>query len=308
MSKGILVIGSLNMDMSVVMKKMPVVGETVMGDGITYSSGGKGANQACAAGKLKGQVKMLGCIGRDEFGREQKAGLSSAGVDVSQLKESEAKTTGTAVIYVDRDGSNSIVVAAGANQECDIPYLESRSELFDWCDYVLMQMEIPMETICYAAQKAKAKGKIVILNPAPAPEAISDDLLQYVDYLTPNETELQKLSGVAGDTEASVREGAGRLLERGVGTVLVTLGEKGAMAVRKDGFSIYPPRKVCQVDTTAAGDCFNGAFAVGLAEGKTEENAILFANLASSLTVTRKGAQNSLPLRAEVEALVQQDL
>lgn len=304
MGKHILVIGSLNMDLSITMGRMPAVGETVMGEELTYNLGGKGANQAYAVGRLGGQVKMLGCVGRDQFGAGQRESLAACGVDVSGLRESEALPTGTAVIYVDAAGSNSIVVVAGANQACDTQYLKENDHLFQWCDYVLMQMEIPMSAIAYAAGRARELGKTVILNPAPAPDLIPAELLSCVDYLTPNETELMKLSGVTGDGMEAVRQGAKALMEQGLGRVVVTLGEEGALLADGDGFRTYPARKAEAVDTTAAGDCFNGAFVVALAEGMSEDEAIRFANAASSMAVTKKGAQSSIPSREELEQIL----
>lgn len=301
MKKKILVIGSLNVDMVLEMEHMPVIGETVLGMGLRYVPGGKGANQACAAVRTGGDVSMLGCIGRDEFGELQRKNLSAAGVDIRDLKVSEAYGTGTASIYVDRDGNNSIVVVPGANQECSVEYLEQHDDVISACDYVILQMEIPYDAITYAVRRAKELGKTVILNPAPAPDCITDEILKGVDYITPNETELAKLSGKTGDSMREFIEGARQLLQRGVKNVLVTLGEKGAMLVTADSETIYPARAVVSVDTTAAGDCFNGAFAVALSEGKEPEDAILFANAASSIAVTRSGAQTSLPVRSEVD-------
>ncbi len=303
MRKNILVIGSLNMDLSIAMDRMPAVGETVLGEELTYNLGGKGANQAYAAGRLGGRVKMLGCVGRDQFGEGQKESLSACGVDVSALKVSGELPTGTAVICVDAQGNNSIVVVAGANQACDTAYLEENDELLRWCDYLLMQMEIPLEAIEYAAARAKELGKTVILNPAPAPEALSPELLSSVDYLTPNETELMKLSGVPGSGMEAVRRGALALMEKGLRCAVVTLGEEGALLADRNGFRTYPARKAEAVDTTAAGDCFNGAFAVALAEGRGEDEAIRFANTASSIAVTKKGAQSSIPSREELEGI-----
>ena len=168
MRKGILVIGSLNMDMSVYLDKIPEVGETVLGRGLSYRTGGKGANQACAAGKLKGDVRMLGCIGQDEFGKKQRESLEEAGVTGEYLKISDSQPTGTAFICVEASGANNIVVVPGANDQCDIEYLSSQHELFEWCHYVLLQMEIPLEAVEFAVKKAKQMGKIVILNPACA--------------------------------------------------------------------------------------------------------------------------------------------
>lgn len=304
MKKKILVIGSLNVDMVLEMEHMPVIGETVMGTRLSHVPGGKGANQACAAVRLGGEVNMLGCIGQDEFGELQRKNLSDAGVDIRNLKISETHGTGTASIYVDRDGNNSIVVIPGANQGCNADYLKLHDDAIGECDYVILQMEIPYDTLIYAVKRAKELGKTVILNPAPAPESIADELLEGVDYITPNETELAKLSGIDGDSMEEFTKGARQLLQRGVKHVLVTLGERGALLVTSEDAKIYPARKVVSVDTTAAGDCFNGAFVVALSEGKETEEAILFANAASSIAVTRNGAQTSLPVRREVDEVL----
>lgn len=303
MKKGILVIGSLNMDISVEMAKMPVVGETVLGKGISYKTGGKGANQACAAGRLGGDVRMLGCIGRDGFGRKLEESLRSAGVETGYLKESRDRPTGTAVICVDQNGDNSIVVIPGANGECDVEYLKEQDEQFRWCDYIMLQMEIPYDAVWYAVKRGKELGKTVILNPAPAPDTIPGEVLGRMDYITPNETELGALSGIGGESREAMRQGAESLIRKGAGNVVVTLGDRGAMLIGPDGERFYPARKVKAVDTTAAGDCFNGAFAAALAEGQDEDRAIRFANLASSIAVTRKGAQESLPDRDELEGI-----
>lgn len=301
MKKGILVIGSLNMDLSIDLAKMPVTGETILGRGIAYKAGGKGANQACAAGKLGGRVRMLGCVGRDEFGQKLVKSLSESGVETDYIKESRDLPTGTAVIYVDDNGDNSIVVIPGANMACDIEYLKEQDEQFHWCDYVVLQMEIPYEAVWYSVKRAKELGKMVILNPAPAPDEIPEEILSLVDYLTPNETEIIALNGKSKD---DIREGAEKLLSRGVSNVIATLGDRGALLVNRYGETFYPARKVVSVDTTAAGDCFNGAMVAALAEGQSEAEAILFANIASSIAVTRKGAQESLPIREEVAVIM----
>lgn len=301
MSKGILVVGSLNMDMSVNLEKIPTVGETVLGNDLSYRAGGKGANQACAAGLLGGEVRMLGCVGKDEFGEKQIENLKKAGVDTSYLKKSDDQPTGTAIICVDSHGDNNIVVIPDANKECDAEYLKRQRELFEWCDYVVLQMEIPYDSVLCAAMMAKEAGKTVILNPAPAPDELPEELCRNVDYLTPNETELMKLSGVTDCSVSSMKKGAMILLEKGAGCVIVTLGEKGALLVKKGEECLYPAKKVKAVDTTAAGDCFNGAFAAALAEGMKEGAALGFANAASAIAVTRKGAQESLPAREELK-------
>ncbi len=304
MKKKILIIGSLNVDMVIEMKRMPLVGETVLGTELTYIPGGKGANQACAVGKLGGDVMMLGCVGEDEFGDIQKDSLSGNGVDTGCFKRSKTQKTGTASIYVDENGRNSIVVVAGANRECDISYLQENDDAIRECDYVILQMEIPYETIFYAVKRARELGKTVILNPAPAPDSLPDEVLEKLDYITPNETELMKLCGRSGETIEDFIEGAKALLQKGVRNVLVTLGERGALLVNEGMAEIFPTRKVVPVDTTAAGDCFNGAFVVALAEGKGQKEAVVFANAASSIAVTRNGAQTSIPGREETDEVL----
>lgn len=244
---------------------------------------------------------MLGCVGKDEFGEKQIENLKKAGVDTSYLKKSDDQPTGTAIICVDSHGDNNIVVIPGANKECDAEYLKRQRELFEWCDYVVLQMEIPYDSVLCAAMMAKEAGKTVILNPAPAPDELPEELCRNVDYLTPNETELMKLSGVTDCSVSSMKKGAMILLEKGAGCVIVTLGEKGALLVKKGEECLYPAKKVKAVDTTAAGDCFNGAFAAALAEGMKEGAALGFANAASAIAVTRKGAQESLPAREELK-------
>lgn len=304
MKKNILVIGSLNADISISMKKMPVIGETVLGETIQYSNGGKGANQACAIGKLGGSVEMLGCIGNDELGRKQISNLIKYNIKTDNLKIQEEIPTGTAIIYVDKGGKNSIVVVPGANEFCDINYLEKNEKSFIDSEYIILQLEIPMEVVEYSIKKGKELGKTIILNPAPAPENISEEILKNVDYFTPNETELKELAKIEKiDCIEDIEKGAKYFLDKGVKNVMVTLGENGVLLVNKKETKHFPAYKVNAIDTTAAGDCFNGAFVLGLSEGKSIGEAIDFASKASSISVTRKGAQDSIPLREEVEKI-----
>lgn len=303
MGKKILVIGSLNMDMVIPIEQMPLKGETILGGNITHIPGGKGANQACAVGKLGGSGVMLGCVGNDQFGNDLCENLMRAGVDVTHIGKVEQISSGIAVILVDAEGSNSIVVAPGTNSECDVQYLKKHDEVLRECDFVIFQMEIPKDAIWYGISRAKELGKTVILNPAPAPEFISEEILQKIDYITPNEVEVVKLAGLEGDSLDVIKEAAGSLLQKGIANVLVTLGSRGVMLMKEGYCEIFPARKVDAIDTTAAGDCFNGAFAVGLSEGMSVEESIAFGNLASSIAVTRKGAQSSIPDRSEVDAL-----
>lgn len=292
------------MDMVIEMKHMPLVGETVLGNNLTYVPGGKGANQAYAAGKFGGQVTMLGCVGSDSFGDELIGNLMKSGTDCSYISKIKNESTGIAVIYVNEEGDNSIVVTSGANQTCNIKYLREYEALFKACDYIMFQMEIPSEAVYYGIKKAKELGKIVILNPAPAPDFIPDDVLNKIDYLTPNETELLKLAGQTDLSMDTIELSAAKILEKGVKNLLITLGEKGAYFCNKEEKYICPARKVAAIDTTAAGDCFNAAFVTALSKGKSEKEAVKFANIASSLAVMKKGAQSSIPDLVEIEQLI----
>ncbi len=299
----VLVIGSMNMDIVVGVDELPKKGETLMATRqVAYSAGGKGGNQAMAAGMAGADTAMLACVGDDDFGSILRKKLESGGVDCSRVRAVKGIPTGQAFISVDSHGSNNIIVAAGANGEVSRSYIEQQDDLLKASDIVLMQMEIPFETVLYTAKRAHELGKTVILNPAPAPDDLPDGLLSCVDYLTPNETELAKLAGTQGDPEdmAVIEEGAGRILSRGVKQLIVTLGEKGILFVSPEEKKVYPTVKVEAVDTTGAGDCFNGAFAAALAEGKDIPAAVRFANAAASISVTRKGAQDAMPSREEI--------
>ena len=274
-----------------------------MGKHLSYIPGGKGTNQACAAGGYGGHVTMLGCVGNDNFGTRQIQLLKESHVCMEYVGVREEEPTGTAVIYVDGTGANSIVVIPGANACCDIQYLKEHDELFQNCRYAMFQMGIPKEAVYYGIARAKELGKTTILNPAPAPEALPEEIWDKIDFFTPNETELAKLSGLKEMDERSIRRGARKILAKGVKQVLVTMGSKGVLWVNDKTEQIFPARKVEAVDTTAAGDCFNGAFVTALQQGYSIEDAITFANLASSIVVTRKGAQSSIPERDEVYSI-----
>lgn len=295
------------MDVVVKMEEMPRSGETVLGKDLTYIPGGKGANQAFAIGKMDGDVAMLGCVGDDEFGRQQIQNLCQCGVDISGVKRCKDQITGTAVIFVDKEGSNSIVVVPGANRECDIDYIRNHEDMIRACEFVVLQMEVPFETVEYVVRRAKEFGKKVVLNPAPAPAYLEDDFYELLDYITPNETELMKLTGVKSCSIEDMRMGARQLLDKGVGNVLVTLGDKGVMLVNKNIERVFEAKKTLVADTTAAGDCFNGTLVTALAEGMEIEAAICMANLAASIAVSRWGAQTSIPSRSEITELMDRD-
>ena len=300
-TKNILIIGSLNTDLVVSVQRMPLMGETVLGKSISYVQGGKGANQAYAAARAGGNVTMLGCVGADEFGSVQIENLSNAGVDVSKIKISDKSPTGTAIIYVDEKGNNSIVVVAAANNDCNVEYIKENDDVLQACDYIMMQMEIPWETNYYAIKRAKQLGKTIILDPAPVSDPLPDEIYPMIDYITPNETEIMKLTSVKVSSIDDAEKGAKALLEKGVENVVVTLGKAGAMHVTNSQSRLFPARQVAAVDTTAAGDCFNAVFAAVLAEGKSEDEAIEIANTASSISVRKIGAQSSIPSRDEIE-------
>ncbi len=301
MGKKILVIGSLNMDMVIPVKELPQKGETILGGSPAHIPGGKGANQACAAGKLGGAVTMLGKVGQDGMGRALKENLAAAGVEVTHVEETPDAPTGMAVIYVGETGSNSIVVIPGANGLCDAAFIEANEELIAAHDIIVLQLEIPYDGVFRAIQLAKKHGRLVVLNPAPAPDSLPPEVIASLDYFTPNETEMARIAGLpVGGGEEAIAAGK-KLVEAGVGTVLATLGEAGALLVTKETAQVLPTLRVQAVDTTAAGDTFNGAFVTALAEGMSQEEAIAFGNKAASISVTRKGAQTSIPSREEVD-------
>lgn len=294
----VLVVGSTNMDISVSVPCFPAKGETLIGSGISYRYGGKGANQACTVGKLGGDVTFLTCVGDDGHGHEIIDYLTRMGVRTDKVKYSKEYSTGTAVINVDANGDNTIVVIQGANEACDVEYIRANESCFEACDYVLLQMEIPLDAIEEAIRLAARYGKNVILNPAPANERLDRSLYRLVTYMTPNEGELRIMSG----TDKGLDENAGTLMQMGIKKVLVTLGENGARLYTNQSESICVPAcKVDAVDTVAAGDCFNGAFVLALDRGDGEEEAMRFANRASAVAVTRRGAQESIPTQKELE-------
>ncbi len=296
----ILVIGSLNMDFTVKVKKAPGAGETVLAKDLELLPGGKGANQAFAAAKLGADVAMLGAVGDDPYGRILRESLESVGVRTEYLKKSET-ATGIAVITVDENSENRIVVIPGANRDVDIPYLDSRMDVIAESDIVILQLEIPVAAVTYAAGRAKALGKYVILDPAPASGVLPHELLKNCDLIKPNEHEIRALIGAEEDL--SVKEAAGRLQAEGIGDILVTFGAKGSCCFVKNGNPVFVPAcKTEAVDTTGAGDCYIAALAEELARGRDMAWAMRFAAKASALSVAKTGAQSSFPSREETEA------
>lgn len=298
--KKILVIGSLNLDMTVQVDHTPVVGETILSNRMDMNAGGKGANQACALGKLGADVTMLGAVGRDMYADIQLGSLNTAGVNTSRIIVKEDVSTGIALITVNKEGDNSIIVVSGANATLSKKDIDDNLDVIKESDIVIFQLEVPLETVCYAAGIAKKLGKMVILDPAPVPKDFPEKLYRYVDIIKPNETELGMLTGI-DNTEEHLEKAVACLKEKGVNDVIVTLGEKGVYMVDKaSGAERIPAIKVQAVDTTAAGDSFTAALAIMLAEGKSLREAVIFANHVSSIVVTRKGAQSSIPTLKEV--------
>ena len=296
----ILVIGSLNIDMVMKVDHMPAAGETILCDSMKLVVGGKGANQACAAGRLGTDVSMLGAIGNDSHGEMQRDSLQRSGVDVSGLITKESVSTGTAFITVNKEGNNSIVVVQGANAQFTPEDIEAHRDLLEECEIVILQLEIPLDTVLYAVKLARTLGKTVILDPAPVPEHFPKELYQYVDIIKPNESELSRLTGIA-DAQNHLEEAVQIVKDHGVRNVLVTLGGDGVYLDTENEPPIHiPAKKVKVVDTTAAGDSFTAALAAMLLEGKTLKEAAEFANQVSAIVVTREGAQDSIPTLQEV--------
>lgn len=300
----ILVAGSSNIDMTAYVKTLPRPGETI-GDGrFLQANGGKGANQAVSAARLGGDVQFLTCVGDDMQGRMLREVFASDGIHTELMKFSPSSPTGTALIFVADDGENCIAVAPGANWEllpADIDAAESALARASW---LLMQLEVPLQTVYHAVDVAFEKGVKVILNPAPISEAIPAQVLGKLWLITPNETEAEKLTGVKIDSAEDAFRAADILLSQGVQNVIVTLGSAGSVICNATFREFVPARKVVAVDTVGAGDVYNGALVAALAEGKSLIDAARFATVASSIAVTRPGAQSGVPHRPEVDAIL----
>lgn len=289
------------MDMVVSCDQFPRPGETVFANEFGMYPGGKGANQAVACAKLGGNVRFLGKMGRDLFREKLTESLRQDGVRLDHLLTDAQAPTGIALITVNGDGENEIIVVSGSNMKLSPADVDARDEAFAGAQVVLLQLEVPLATVQRAAERARAHGAMVILNPAPA-QPLPRALLEQVDLLTPNETEAELLTGVPVVDEASAEAAARGLLEQGVRHVIVTLGDKGALSVSPDGSRLFPARPVRAVDTTAAGDAFNGALAYALAHEQALDEAIPFANTVAAFAVTRKGAQTSMPAADQLSA------
>jgi ribokinase len=295
----IIVIGSSNTDMVIKSKKLPAPGETILGGTFLMNPGGKGANQAVAAARLGGKVTFVTKIGNDMFGSEAIDLFGSENIDTRYIINDPINPSGVALITVDENGENSIVVAPGSNGT--LSAYDINEEVFDneAADIYLMQLEIPLGTVEFVAQKALLKNNRVILNPAPA-RPLSDDLLSYIHIVTPNETEAELLTGIKVTDSLSAQKASDELHNKGVKNVVITMGSSGAHISTGSVSKMVSVVPTKAIDTTAAGDVFNGALAVALSEGKDLEEAVIFANKASAISVTRMGAQASAPYRNEI--------
>lgn len=292
--------GSANMDLVVYAQAFPKPGETVFGDQFHMFPGGKGANQAVSCGRLGGKVYFIGKMGQDDFAESLVQSMSRDNINLSYLIREKNSTTGIALISVNSSGENEIIVISGANMELSCAELNARAEVFSKVNTVLAQLETPLETVIESARLAKAQGAAFILNPAPA-KALPQEFYPLIDIITPNETELEILTGKPLQSQDDYIRAARGLIDKGVKNVIITLGDKGSALVNNDEVKIFPVKKVPAKDTTAAGDTFNGALAYCLSMGKNIEEAITFANCAAALSVTKQGAQSSMPNLHEVE-------
>ncbi|PZE22810.1 ribokinase [Paenibacillus xerothermodurans] len=303
MKANIVVVGSINQDIVVRSPKLPVKGETVLGEDYFMVPGGKGANQAVAASRLGTNVAMIGCLGKDVFGEQMLQHLKAEGIDTSHITMLADHATGIALIPVTSSGDNFIVVSPGANMQLKASHIEQGEDVIKNAHAMLVQLEIPLDAVRAALAIAKKHDVLTILNPAPAVQ-LSDDIYALTDIITPNETEGNQL--VAGDAEKGLDadEIITKLIAMGVGNVLLTRGGDGTAFREPQGIREFPAYKVDVVDTTAAGDACNAALAVALAEERSFGEAVAFATKAAALTVTKRGAQSSLPSRDEVDRFV----
>lgn len=297
--KKICVIGSLNMDLVVNVDNMPKKGQTLIGSDFKEVPGGKGANQAVAMARLGGDVTMIGKVGTDSFGQTLIDALKNDNVNTTYVHKEDGPT-GVAMITVDKNAENSIVVAPGANFKVKENDIDKNIDAIKNSDIVVVQLETPLETIKYALKSAKDLDKYTILNPAPAVK-LEDSIIKNVDLLTPNETELEILSGVSINCEDDILKAAQTMIEKGVKELIVTLGSKGSLYINKEISMFKKSYKVDAVDTTAAGDSYTGALSVAFSKGENIEVAMDFASRVGALCVTKEGAQSSLPTLEEVE-------
>lgn len=300
-TKKILVLGSVNADHVLDVESFPTPGETMVGSNYRVIAGGKGANQAVACARLGGTTQFLACVGDDAEGLDTIASLAKDGMDTSNIEVTRNGRTGVALIFVNREGENCIGISAEANAELTPEKVRHKEALIAKADYLLMQLEVPIESVILAAEIARSNQTQVILNPAPALESVPEKLLKCTDIITPNQTEAGILTGVCVNSEDDAERAATLLHKHGIKIVIITMGSSGAYVSDRSGKRIISGHPVQAVDTTAAGDTFNGALVVALAQGKELDEAVRFANAAGALSVTKAGAQPSIPWRQELE-------
>lgn len=294
------VIGSINTDMVVTAKSLPRPGQTVIGDTFFINAGGKGANQAVAAARLGGNVSMVGNLGQDSFGDDAVMRLTREKVDCSHISRDNQQPSGVALINVDSTGENQITVVLGANQTLDRRQVKTAFESIKPGSLILLQLEIALPISSYAIMLAHARECRVILDPAPA-QTLSRSTLQNLYLITPNESEAETLTRIKINSVQDAQKSAERILEYGVLNVALTMGKQGVLLANKQGTELVAAKAVIPIDTTAAGDCFNGSLAVALAQQKSLREAVLFACHAASISVTRMGAQDSMPSKLELD-------
>jgi ribokinase len=293
------------MDLVVKSPRIPAKGETILGGDFIMTPGGKGANQAVAAAKLGAEVYFVAKLGDDIFGRQSLSNFHKVGIHTDYIEQTKEAPSGVALITVDDEGDNVIVVAPGANLKLSPEDVVKAQSAVVSSGAVVAQLEVPLETVEFAAGLANETGVPFILDPAPA-QKLSDGFLRMVDVLTPNETEAEILTGVEVTDEDSAQIAAEKLLQRGVKAVILTMGAQGYLLATKEAMEFVPSIKVDAVDATAAGDAFTGSLAVGLAQGKTLKDAALFANYVAALSVLKMGAQSSMPDAGQVENFMKQ--
>ncbi|WP_109419579.1 ribokinase [Proteus terrae] len=307
-AKKLVILGSVNADHILNVAHFPLPGETISGNQFQMVFGGKGANQAVAAGRCGANISFLACLGNDDIGKKAKAQLMTDNIDIKSIELIDDVATGVALIFVNQQGENVIGIHAGANGRLDTSYVQRHGNIIKEADALLMQLESPLDSVLKAAEIAKQENVQVILNPAPA-QALPDELLSLVDIITPNETETEYLTGIKVIDDESAQQAADVLHHKGIKTVLITLGSRGVWVSEKNNKGcIVPAFKVKAVDTIAAGDTFNGALITALLEGQSMMSAIKFAHAAAAIAVTRAGAQPSVPWRHEVDTFLASSL
>ncbi|NIF18432.1 ribokinase [Pantoea sp. Cy-639] len=300
MDAKVVVVGSLNMDLVARAQRLPRGGETLAGDSFFTAPGGKGANQAVAVARLGASVAMVGNVGDDAYGQQLRQALQTEGVDCQGVSVCEGVSSGVALIVVDAASQNAIVIIPGGNGLLGPESVRRFDSLLQQAEVIICQLEVPSATVAWTLARGRELGKTVILNPAPASGPLPSEWFAHIDYLIPNESEAEALAGVPVNDQDSARRAAERLRQLGAGKVIVTLGSEGALLVDGAGGRHFPAAKVVALDTTAAGDTFVGGFAAGLARGLSEEESIVLGQRAAALSVTRAGAQPSIPYLKEL--------